>query len=195
MDSSNGIQLIAGLGNPGSQYEQTRHNVGIWYLEELARQYDGTFSSQTKLHGALSKVLINGKSIYLFIPNTYMNDSGRALAAVARYYKIQPQHMLIAHDELDHPVGSSRLKFSGGHGGHNGLRSIMQHIGTKDFYRLRIGIAHPGQKSQVTNHVLKPPSADDEISIRRAIDDALTVTDQLITGEFERAFHRLHSED
>jgi peptidyl-tRNA hydrolase len=190
-----GIQLIAGLGNPGSQYARTRHNVGAWYLEQLAKQHDTSLTNNSKLHGAVAKITVEQQSVYLFQPSTFMNDSGRALVAVAHYYKIPPNRILVAHDELDHPVGSARLKYAGGHGGHNGLRSIIQHLGSHDFYRLRLGIAHPGNKNQVTNHVLKPPSQDDEISINRAIDDALRITEKLTAGEFEKAFHQLHSED
>lgn len=188
-----GIRLIVGLGNPGSEYENTRHNAGFWFVDRLASEYRESFRLEKKFFGEVCKVNIAGQPCWLLKPVTFMNRSGQALAAIASYYKIEPQNILVAHDELDHDAGSTRLKLGGGHAGHNGLRDIISAIGTKDFYRLRLGIGHPGSKKQVVNYVLGQPSRDDREKVDQAIDESLLILDMVVAGEMEKAMHRLHS--
>ncbi|MCH9644974.1 MAG: aminoacyl-tRNA hydrolase [Gammaproteobacteria bacterium] len=192
--TGSGIKLVVGLGNPGSQYAATRHNVGAWFADSLAKQHAISLSNQTKFQGAAEKFQQDGRVCHVFIPNTYMNESGRAVAAIMRFYKIEPSSMLVAHDELDFDAGVIRLKEGGGHGGHNGLRDIIASIGTKDFYRLRIGIGHPGNKSQVTSYVLKPPAKQEQQLILTSIDEGLSAMKELMQGDYQRAFTWLHSE-
>lgn len=182
------IKLIVGLGNPGNEYAGTRHNVGIWFVEALANQENHFLKKEDKFYGAVTKF----NHCWLLKPSTYMNENGKAVAALVRFYKIKPQEILVAHDELDFPIGIIRLKVRGGHGGHNGLLSIIKHLRTADFYRLRIGIGHPGHKHQVTPYVLSVPSEDDRTAISAAIDRGLRVTNELMQGEFEKAMHNLH---
>ena len=182
------IKLIVGLGNPGDEYADTRHNVGIRFVEALANQANHSLQKEDKFHGAITKL----NHCWLLKPSIYMNENGKAVAALARFYKIKPQEILVAHDELDFPVGIIRLKESGSHGGHNGLRNIIEHLGTTDFYRLRIGIGHPGHKRQVTPYVLGAPSKDDQTTILAAIDKGLQVANELMRGEFEKVIRSLH---
>lgn len=191
---SEGIQLFVGLGNPGSQYAQTRHNVGAWFVSRLAEQSHATLKNETKFHGASCKTSALPKPVWLFIPSTFMNESGKAVAAIARFYKVSPESILVAHDELDFEPGDVRLKLGGGHGGHNGLRDIVKLLGSNNFMRLRIGIGHPGHKDQVSSYVLNKPSVADKKHIDDAIDEALCVVDDLVEGSFQRALTRLHSE-
>lgn len=188
-----GLKLIVGLGNPGAEYERTRHNAGAWYLRELAARAGVRLGKDGKLHAELGKASLAGQAVWLAQPTTFMNHSGRAVVALLNYYKIEPEHLLVAHDELDLPVGSARLKFDGGHGGQNGLRDIIGQLGHGRFHRLRIGIGHPGHKDRVTPWVLGRPGADDEAAIRSAIDEAVAVTDLAVAGEIERAMTRLHT--
>ncbi len=188
------IQLIVGLGNPGAQYEQTRHNAGFWFVEAVARRHGGSFKSENKFHGEACKVLVEGKELWLLKPMTFMNKSGQAIAALARFYKIAPESILVAHDELDLPPGAVRLKQGGGHGGHNGLRdTIAQLGGSRDFQRLRIGIGHPGHSSQVTGYVLGKAPADEQRLMEEAIDDALDILPLAVSGEMQKAMNQLHS--
>lgn len=189
----NGIQCIIGLGNPGAEYAKTRHNVGAWFVDFLADQHTVSFKLEKKLHGEAGQFSIDGKTGWLFKPTTYMNDSGLAIASFLKFYKIPVGAILIAHDELDFDAGIARLKRGGGHGGHNGLRDIVQHIGS-DFYRLRLGIGHPGHKDDVTNYVLGTPSKSDRADIVLAMDEAARVMSDLIAGKIEQAFHELHSD-
>ncbi len=188
-----GIRLIVGLGNPGSEYENTRHNAGFWFVDRLASEYREVFRLEKKFYGETCKISIAGQSCWLLKPVTYMNKSGQSLAAITSYYNIEPQNTMVAHDELDHDAGSARLKLGGGHAGHNGLRDIISAFGSKDFYRLRLGIGHPGNKRQVVNYVLGQPSRDDREKVDQAITDTLPVMDMLVAGEMEKAMHRLHS--
>ena len=190
---STGIRLIIGLGNPGPEYVNTRHNVGAWFIHTLSKAHQVSLKLETKLYGSSAKIVSAGQPIRVFIPNTFMNNSGKAVLAVAHYYKIPPESILIAHDELDFEPGMARLKQGGGHGGHNGLRDICSRLGSADFCRLRIGIGHPGNKNQVSKYVLSRPSTDDQVSIERSIDEAFNIIQPLINGEFEQAFHQLHS--
>lgn len=187
-----GIQLIVGLANPGKQYAETRHNVGAWFLKELARQTQVSFNPESKFHGLVALCHVGAASCRLLEPTTYMNESGRAVRAVAQFYKIKPQDILVVHDELDFDVGIARLKKGGGHGGHNGLRDIIQCLGTPDFYRMRIGIGHPGDRSRVTGYVLGEPNKSDKDKITQSIDEALRVVDDVLAGDFEKAMRYLH---
>lgn len=188
------IKLIVGLANPGSQYQDTRHNAGAWYVEELARAYNIPFKVESKFHGLFAKGLIGSEEIKLLIPTTFMNVSGKAIQAVANFYKIAPEEILVAHDELDIDPGTLKLKKGGGHGGHNGLRDTISKLGNnKDFIRLRVGIGHPGHKSQVTGYVLGRPSPDDRNAINLAIDEAVRETPTLLNGDWDKAVQRLHS--
>jgi len=190
---SQSINLIVGLGNPGNEYVDTRHNAGFWFLDELARQHHGSFKNDKKFFGDAAKIHINARDVWLLKPNTFMNLSGKALQALAQFYKINLENILVVHDELDLEPGIARLKKGGGHGGHNGLRDISSRCG-KDFWRLRLGIGHPGDKNKVSGYVLNKASSDDKISIERAIDNALRVMSDVMSGEMQKAMHRLHSE-
>lgn len=180
------ISLIVGLGNPGSRYEQTRHNAGFWFVEELARLKGAHFRPESKFSGEVCKVVLEGRDVWLLKPDTFMNRSGLAVNRLASFYKIPVEQILVAHDELDLEPGTARLKTAGGHGGHNGLRDIIAHLG-KEFHRLRIGIGHPGHRDQVTDYVLHRASQDEQISIENSIDDALRVLPLLAEGSWEKA--------
>jgi PTH1 family peptidyl-tRNA hydrolase len=189
------IRLIAGLGNPGPQYEQTRHNAGAWLIESLARRYQLTLKADRKYFGLTTKLCLPSGDVQLIIPSTFMNRSGQAVQALANYYKIKPEEILVAHDELDFPAGTVRLKESGGHGGHNGLRDIISKLGgNKDFYRLRIGIDHPGDKKLVHDYVLGRPSVSDRQKIERSIEDIEDVIELIISGDISTAMNRLHTD-
>ncbi len=185
--------LIAGLGNPGARYAETRHNAGFWFVETLAQGAGGQFKSQARYHGQVCKVALAGQDCWLLKPDTYMNRSGQAIAALAGYYKIPAEAVLVAHDELDLPPGVARLKQGGGHGGHNGLRSTIEHLGGNGFMRLRLGIGHPGHRDLVTDYVLTKPSQDDRRAIEAAIEAAVSVVPDWVSGDRQRAMHRLHS--
>jgi PTH1 family peptidyl-tRNA hydrolase len=191
---SSGILLIVGLGNPGAEYEQTRHNAGAWFVLELARLAHITLRHETKYHGFHGVAHFNGQECHLLIPSTFMNLSGQSVQAIANYYKIAPSSILIAHDEIDLPTGTVRLKFDGGHGGHNGLRDIIRHTNTKQFYRLRIGVGHPGNSKDVVNYVLAPPKKSEREQIENALHDAQTILPFILKGEFQKAMQVLHSE-
>ena len=186
--------MIIGLGNPSSDYQHTRHNAGQDLVETLAQQHSKPLSPNTKFFGLCSKIHIEGHDIHLLVPTTYMNRSGQALAALSKFYKIQPEHMLVVHDELDLAPGIARLKFAGGHGGHNGLRDIMSKSGARDMKRIRIGIGHPGDSERVSGYVLSRPSADDRIAILEAIDRAVETLPDILAGEFSRAMNTLHTD-
>ncbi|MBN8263016.1 MAG: aminoacyl-tRNA hydrolase [Xanthomonadales bacterium] len=188
-----GLRLIVGLGNPGPEHTRTRHNAGFWFVDALAERERARFGLETKLFGETAKVDIGGQPVWLLKPATFMNLSGKSIAAALRYWKIEPQEMLVAHDELDLPPGVARLKFDGGHGGQNGLRDAMRLLGHGEFHRLRVGIGHPGHKDKVTPWVLGRPGKDDEASILRAIDDALDALPIAVTGNFMDAMTRLHT--
>jgi PTH1 family peptidyl-tRNA hydrolase len=190
-----GLRLIVGLGNPGAEHLRTRHNAGFWFVDALARQADGRFGNESKLSGETAKIHYANRALWLLKPTTYMNASGRSIAAALRYWKIEPDEMLVAHDDLDLPPGTVRLKFDGGHGGQNGLRDIFQHVGHGRFHRLRIGIGHPGpgNRDRVTPWVLGRPSAADENAILDAIGRAFDVLPLVVEGEFEKAMLQLHT--
>ncbi len=188
------VSLIVGLGNPGSEYEKTRHNAGFWFLDELARQQNLSFKLEKKFHGEVARYKYAGEDVWLLKPTTFMNLSGQSVQALAHFYKINLDEILVVHDELDLSVDTARLKKGGGHGGHNGLRDITSKMGGNNFLRLRIGIGHPGDKNQVTNHVLKKASTDDQISIERNIERALNVLPLVIEGEVQKAMNELHTD-
>ena len=188
------VSLIVGLGNPGSEYEHTRHNAGFWFLDELARQKSINFKPEKKFHGETARYKHNGEDVWLLKPTTFMNLSGQAVQALAHFYKINLDEILVVHDELDLSVDTARLKKGGGHGGHNGLRDIAEKMGGNNYLRLRLGIGHPGDKSKVTNHVLKKASTDDQISIERNIERALNVLPLVIEGEIQKAMNELHTD-
>ena len=187
-----GIKLFVGLGNIGDQYAATRHNAGFWWIDLIARQTNSTLSLEAKFFGLAGKLKPHA-DIWLLKPNTFMNASGKSLAALANYYKISPSEICVIHDELDLPAGSAKLKFGGGHGGHNGLRDIHAALGTADYWRLRIGIDHPGDKNQVVNFVLKPPTKDEQAAINMAIEDSSGILNGLQMGNFEDAMLKLHT--
>ena len=188
-----GLRLIVGLGNPGPEHTRTRHNAGFWFVDALAERERARFGLESKLFGETAKVEIAGQPVWLLKPATFMNLSGKSIAAALRYWKIEPEEMLVAHDELDLPPGVARLKFDGGHGGQNGLRDTMRLLGHGKFHRLRIGIGHPGHKDKVTPWVLGKPGRDDEAAILRAIDDAAGVLPLAVQGNFPDAMTRLHT--
>ncbi|MGQ9660242.1 MAG: aminoacyl-tRNA hydrolase [Thermochromatium sp.] len=193
-ESDAGIQLIVGLGNPGAQYEATRHNVGFWWVDAIAHAQGESFRADPRFFGELARVRISGREVRLLKPSTYMNRSGQSIVAVARYFAIPPERILIAHDELDLPVGTTRLKQGGGHAGHNGLRDSISALGSREFWRLRIGIAHPGDRTLVTRYVLGRPSRDDESRIRASLAEAGRRLDELVAGQFQLAMNRLHGQ-
>ena len=188
-----GLRLIVGLGNPGAEHSRTRHNAGFWFLDALAESLGARFGLESKLYGESAKVSIAGQTVWLLKPATFMNASGKSVTAALRYWKIEPEEALLAHDELDLEPGIARLKFDGGHGGQNGLRDTMAHLDHGKFHRLRLGIGHPGHKDRVTPWVLGRPGKDDEAAIRRAIQDALDVLPLAVAGDFNEAMKRLHT--
>jgi len=187
------VQLIVGLGNPGAEYEQTRHNAGFWFLDAIARDLGGHFHGEGKFQGDVCKVRLGGHEVWLQKPMTYMNRSGQAAASLARFYKIPADAILVVHDELDLPPGQVRLKQGGGHGGHNGLRDLHAQLGTPDYLRLRIGIGHPGHASQVTGYVLGKAMAADRELIVKAMDQAREVLPLVTAGELQKAMNLLHT--
>ncbi len=190
-----GIRLIVGLGNPGAQYALTRHNVGFWLADALAAASGESFRPEPKFYGEICRVSPPGVGdLRLLKPTTYMNRSGQAVAAVARYFEISPSQILVAHDELDLPVGTVRLKHAGGHAGHNGLRDTIAALGTRDFWRLRIGIAHPGDRTLVTGYVLGRPSKEDAVCIHDTLMDVERTLPDLIAAKYQLVMNALHSQ-
>jgi len=185
------VQLVVGLGNPGSQYEQTRHNAGVWFVEALARAYDGQFRHQSKFNGDVAEIMIGTSRLRLLRPDTFMNESGRAVGPIANFYKVPAENILVAYDELDLEPGDIRLRRGGG-GSHNGIRDVVKAVG-RDFLRIRIGIGHPGVKSQVTNYVLGRANQADQKEMDDAVEDALRMMPRLLQDGEERARTWLHS--
>ena len=188
------VQLIVGLGNPGAEYEQTRHNAGFWFVDALACANQCCLRNEARFHAEVARCTLHGNDCRLQKPTTFMNRSGQAVIALANFLRIPPTEILIVHDELDLPPGTARLKRGGGHGGHNGLRDLIAHLGTQDFMRLRLGVGHPGDRDQVVDYVLHRPSREDRELIDAAMQRALDVMPLAVAGEFERAMHKLHSE-
>lgn len=191
---STDIQLIVGLGNPGAEYAHTRHNAGAWYVAELARRHNASLRDDPKYFGLTARISLHGQDVRLLVPTTFMNLSGKAVAALARFFQIPVEAMLVAHDELDLPPGVARFKQGGGHGGHNGLKDIIAKMGNnREFHRLRIGIGHPGDKSQVAGFVLTKAPQKEQEWIEAALDEALRCTDILFQQDMTKAMNRLHS--
>jgi PTH1 family peptidyl-tRNA hydrolase len=187
------LRLIVGLGNPGPDYSETRHNAGFWFCERLARELNVSFAREARYRGLVAKARINGADLWLLMPQTFMNCSGQSVQALMHFYRIEPAEMLVVHDELDIPPGQSRLKFGGGLGGHNGLKDITAHLGTQDYWRLRIGIGHPGDKNDVVNYVLKPPRKEEAGEIDAALDRALLAWPLLAKSDFNAATQKINA--
>ena len=188
-------QLLVGLGNPGARYEATRHNAGTWLLERVARRHAAGFRSSPRCFGSIADADIEGTRVRLFRPDTFMNHSGRAVAAVAGFYKVPIERILVAHDEIDLPPGTVRLKRGGGHGGHNGLRDVVPQLGGSGFSRIRIGVGHPGHKDRVVGYVLDRPTRAERSEIEDAIDRVVGDIARIVTGDLEGAMNTLHRRD
>lgn len=188
------IQLVVGLGNPGRQYELNRHNTGFWFVDLLARRYGGDFKLESRFHGAVCRIRVDGDECWLLKPSTYMNKSGQSVSSLAKYFKMDVSRILVAHDELDLAAGDIRLKNGGGHAGHNGLRDVISAMGSKDFWRLRIGIGHPGERDLVVDYVLNNPSRDDAVAIESALDRAADLFPKTLRGECQSVMKDLHTE-
>ena len=187
------IKLFVGLGNPGSEYEATRHNAGFWWVDALARELKLTLAADRGYHGHMARTTLHGQTIWLLKPQTFMNVSGRSVAALARFFKIAPEEILVAHDELDVVPGQAKLKFGGSHAGHNGLRDIHAQLGSGDYWRLRLGIGHPGVKAEVVDWVLKKPSAEQRAAMEECIARTLTAVPAMLAGEMDRATLLVHT--
>ena len=187
------IKLFVGLGNPGPDYAATRHNAGFWWIDALARQLNVTLTMDRSYQGLVARTIVNGQTIWLLEPQTFMNLSGRSVGALARFFKILPQEMMVVHDELDVEPGQAKLKLGGSHAGHNGLRDIHAQLGTDQYWRLRLGIGHPGIKAEVVNWVLKKPSPDHRIAIEQAIDRSIKAAPHFIDGNMEKAMLLVHT--
>ena len=187
------IKLFVGLGNPGPEYEATRHNAGFWWIDALARELKTSLSMDKSYHGMVARTTVNGNTVWLLQPQTYMNLSGKSVAALARFFKITPQEVLVAHDELDIAPGQVKLKFGGSHAGHNGLRDMHAQLGSADYWRLRLGVGHPGDKAEVVNWVLKKPSLDHRIAIEQCIDRSFKALPAFLAGDMEKATLLVHT--
>lgn len=187
------LSLIVGLGNPGDCYQKTRHNAGFWLLDQLAANQGSAFRAEKKFFGEYGKIQLGGHPVHLLKPQTFMNASGRSVAALARFYNVAADEILVVHDELDLPEGVAKLKLGGGHGGHNGLRDIISALGTKDFYRLRLGIDHPNGRGDVVDYVLKPPGKAGLIAIEDALTRGQRSIELLLSDGPEKAMHWLHT--
>ena len=187
------IRLFVGLGNPGPDYEDTRHNAGFWWIDALAREFKTSLVMDKSYHGMIARVSMQGQPVWLLKPMTFMNLSGKSVASLANFFKIPPQDMLVAHDELDIAPGEAKIKLGGSHAGHNGLRDIHAQLGTDQYWRLRLGVGHPGNKAEVINWVLKKPSPDHRIAIEQTIDRALKALPQFLAGDMEQATRLVHT--
>ena len=187
------IKLFVGLGNPGPEYEATRHNAGFWWADALARELKVNLSMDRGYQGMMARSTLHGQNVWLLQPQTFMNLCGKSVAALAHFFKIQPQEILVAHDELDIVPGEAKLKLGGSHAGHNGLRDIHAQLGTDGYWRLRLGVGHPGVKSEVINWVLKKPSLDHRIAIDQSIDRALTALPHFLAGDMDKATMLVHT--
>jgi PTH1 family peptidyl-tRNA hydrolase len=188
------IKLFAGLGNPGPQYETTRHNAGFWWVDAVANTLGAQWQAERGFHGLVARANVRGQAVWLLKPQTFMNLSGQAVAALARFYKIAPEEILIAHDELDLSPGQAKLKRGGGHAGHNGLRDIHAKLGSADYWRLRLGIGHPGHKGEVIGWVLHTAPLDERIALEQAIDRGVKAFGDLAAGEMTRATLTIHTD-
>lgn len=190
------LRLVVGLGNPGAEYSETRHNAGFWLCERLARELDANPARESRFHGLVGQARSSGAradDLWFLLPQTFMNRCGLSVRALTQFYRIEPAETLVMHDELDLPPGQMRLKFGGGSGGHNGLKDIIAHLGTQDYWRLRIGIGHPGDRSEVIDYVLKPPRKEERGEIDAALARALLAWPMLARGDFSAATQRINS--
>lgn len=187
------IKLFVGLGNPGPEYAATRHNAGFWWIDALARELKVQLQPERSYWGLAARATVQGQALWLLQPQTFMNLSGKSVGALARFFKIQPEQILVAHDELDFAPGQVKLKKGGSHGGHNGLRDIHARLGSPDYWRLRLGIGHPGARGEVTGWVLRRPPMDEHIAIDQAIDRAIGALDLLLAGDMDAATQRIHT--
>ena len=187
------IKLFVGLGNPGPDYAATRHNAGFWWIDELARELKVSLSMDKSYHSYVARTTVGGQTIWLLQPQTFMNLSGKAVASLSKFFKIAPEEILVVHDELDIAPGQMKVKFGGSHAGHNGLRDIHAQLGSADYWRLRIGVGHPGVKSEVINWVLKKPSLDNRIAIDQAITRSLKAVPDMIIGDMDKATMLIHT--
>ena len=187
------IRLMVGLGNPGAEYEASRHNAGFWFIDEVARKLKVSLQPERNYFGLAARANTDGGPLWLLEPMTFMNLSGKSVAALARFFKIAPEEILVAHDELDLLPGQVKLKLGGSHAGHNGLKDIHAQLGSPDYWRLRLGIGHPGVKAEVVNYVLRKPSAEHREAIDKSIEQSLAALDLLLAGEMERAMMRIHA--
>jgi len=187
------IKLFVGLGNPGAEYEATRHNAGFWWLEALARELKVQLTPDKSYHGRVARTTLHGQTVWLLAPQTFMNLSGKSVAALARFFKIKPEEMLVAHDELDLVPGQAKLKFGGSHAGHNGLRDIHAQLGTDEYWRLRLGIGHPGVKAEVVDWVLQKPAPDQRTAMQECIERTLTAVPAMLAGEMDKATLLVHT--
>ncbi|CWW90011.1 TPA: aminoacyl-tRNA hydrolase [Haemophilus influenzae] len=188
------IKLIVGLCNPGEKYADTRHNAGEWLIERLARRFNVSLNPESKFFGKTARTLVNGKEVRLLVPTTFMNLSGKAVGALASFYRIKPEEILVIHDELDLPAGTAKLKQGGGHGGHNGLKDIVAQLGNNNnFYRLRIGIGHPGHRDLVAGYVLNKPSPADRNALEKVLDEATDCVEIIFKDGMVKATNRLNS--
>lgn len=188
------IKLIVGLGNPGEKYADTRHNAGEWLIERLARRFNVSLNPESKFFGKTARTLVNGKEVRLLVPTTFMNLSGKAVGTLASFYRIKPEEILVIHDELDLPPGTAKLKQGGGHGGHNGLKDIVAQLGNNNnFYRLRIGIGHPGHRDLVAGYVLNKPSPADRNALEKVLDEATDCVEMIFKDGMVKATNRLNS--
>ena len=192
MASRTGIELIAGLGNPGTEYRNNRHNAGFWFIDYLANTHRSQFKAHAKLRSAISDIMLSGRPIKLVKPNVFMNVSGLALATVIHFYKLDMQRVLVVHDEIDFETTKIRIKYGGGHGGHNGLLDVIRHLG-KDFWRLRIGVGHPGSKDKVAPYVLADPKIDERLAIEAYFPKLSILVEDMVVGEFQKAMETLHT--
>lgn len=191
---SNQIRLLVGLANPGPEYAKTRHNAGAWVVEELARIHNVILKEDKKYFGLTARIQMAGEDLRLLIPQTFMNLSGKSVAPLAKFYQLQPEQIMVAHDELDLPPGVAKFKLGGGHGGHNGLKDIINKLGNNNnFYRLRIGIGHPGHKDKVAGYVLTKAPATEHDQIEQTVDEAVRCIDILLKDDLAKAQHRLHT--
>ena len=187
------IKLFVGLGNPGPEYEATRHNAGFWWVDALARELKTSLNMDKGYHGLAARTTVSGQTVWLLQPQTFMNLSGKSVGALARFFKIASHEILVAHDELDIAPGQVKLKFGGSHAGHNGLRDIHAQLGSGDYWRLRLGVGHPGDRSEVVNWVLKKPSLDHRIAIDQCIDRSLKALPAFLAGDMDKATLLVHT--
>ena len=192
---SSAIKLIVGLGNPGPEHLLTRHNAGFWFVDLIAREYDLTFRPESRFHSEICRLSVSGHDCMLAKPDTFMNRSGQAVQAITNFYKIPLSEILVVHDEIDLDAGVIRFKQGGGHGGHNGLRDIIEKTGSNEFNRLRIGVGHPGSGKEVINHVLGRASVEDQELIMQGIAKVMDLIPQILQGEFQKVMHKVHTSE